>query len=40
MLFPTLLGGVILREIIAGKNWCNLVLLALLAVFIGQVGTA
>lgn len=31
--FPTVLGAVILREIIAGKNWRNLIVLALLAVF-------
>ena len=31
--FPLLLGAVILREIIAGKNWRNLVVLVLLAVF-------
>ena len=31
--FPSVLGGVILREIIAGRNWRNLVVLALLAVF-------
>ncbi|WP_299027842.1 NnrS family protein [uncultured Sulfitobacter sp.] len=31
--FPTVLGGVILREIVAGKNWRNLVILALLALF-------
>ena len=31
--FPVLLGGVILREIIAGKNWRNLVVLVLLTVF-------
>jgi uncharacterized protein involved in response to NO len=33
LLFPLTLGGIILREIIAGKNWRNLVVLALLAVF-------
>jgi uncharacterized protein involved in response to NO len=33
LLFPILLGAVILREIIAGKNWRNLVVLVLLAVF-------
>ncbi|MEY8099511.1 NnrS family protein [Falsihalocynthiibacter sp. S25ZX9] len=32
--FPIVLGGVILREIIAGKNWRNLVVPALLSVFI------
>ncbi len=32
--FPLVLGGVILREIVAGKNWRNLIILALLAVFI------
>ncbi|WP_298837785.1 NnrS family protein [uncultured Roseobacter sp.] len=31
--FPIVLGGLILREIIAGKNWRNLTVLALLAVF-------
>jgi uncharacterized protein involved in response to NO len=31
--FTLLLGAMILREIIAGKNWRNLVVLALLAVF-------
>ena len=31
--FPIVLGAVILREIVAGKNWRNLVVLALLAVF-------
>lgn len=31
--FPIVLGGLILREIIAGKNWRNLIVLALLAVF-------
>jgi uncharacterized protein involved in response to NO len=31
--FPIVLGGLILQEIIAGKNWRNLVVLALLAVF-------
>jgi len=31
--FPLVLGLVILREIIAGKNWHNLTVLALLAVF-------
>ena len=31
--FPMILGGVILREIVAGKNWRNLIVLALLAVF-------
>ncbi len=31
--FPVLLGAVILREIIAGRNWKNLPVLALLAVF-------
>lgn len=31
--FPIVLGGVILREIIAGRNWKNLVVLALLLVF-------
>lgn len=33
LLFPILLGAVILREIIAGKNWKNLVVLVLLTVF-------
>jgi uncharacterized protein involved in response to NO len=33
LLFPVLLGAVILREIIAGKNWRNLVVLVLLTVF-------
>ncbi len=31
--FPLVLVGVILREIVAGKNWRNLVVLAMLAVF-------
>jgi len=31
--FPIALAGLILREIIAGKNWRNLIVLALLAVF-------
>lgn len=31
--FPMVLGGTILREIIAGKNWRNLIVLALLAGF-------
>ncbi|SFR32893.1 uncharacterized protein involved in response to NO [Yoonia tamlensis] len=31
--FPLLLGGFILQEIIAGKNWRNLVVFALLVVF-------
>lgn len=31
--FPITLGGVILREIFAGKNWRNLVVVALLAVY-------
>lgn len=31
--FPLALGSVILREIIAGKNWHNLMVLALLAIF-------
>ncbi|OXT00806.1 short-chain dehydrogenase [Notoacmeibacter marinus] len=31
--FTVLLGAVILREIVAGKNWRNLIVLALLAVF-------
>ncbi|MCV2894933.1 NnrS family protein [Lentibacter sp. XHP0401] len=31
--FSIVLGGVILREILAGKNWRNLVVLVLLAVF-------
>lgn len=31
--FPVVLGGVILREILAGKNWRNLVVLLLLVVF-------
>lgn len=31
--FPLALGGFILREIVAGKNWGNLIVLALVAVF-------
>ncbi|QEW27152.1 NnrS protein [Roseovarius indicus] len=31
--FPLVLGGLILREIVAGRNWRNLIVLALLAVF-------
>lgn len=31
--FPLILGGVILREIVAGRNWRNLIVLALLGVF-------
>lgn len=31
--FPLMLGAVILREILAGRNWRNLIVLALLAVF-------
>jgi uncharacterized protein involved in response to NO len=31
--FPIVLGAVILREIVAGKNWRNLVVLGLLAMF-------
>lgn len=31
--FPLVLGSLILREIVAGKNWRNLLILALLAVF-------
>lgn len=31
--FPLVLGALILREIVAGKNWRNLIVLALLAVF-------
>ncbi len=31
--FPLVLGGLILREIVAGRNWRNLVVLGLLAVF-------
>jgi uncharacterized protein involved in response to NO len=31
--FPIVLGAVLLREIVAGKNWRNLVVLGLLAVF-------
>lgn len=31
--FPVVLGGVLLREIITGKNWRNLLVLALLMVF-------
>ncbi|MBW4710473.1 NnrS family protein [Roseobacter sp. YSTF-M11] len=31
--FPMVLGAMILREIVAGKNWRNLIVLALLAVF-------
>ncbi len=33
MLFPIALGAMILREIIAGKNWKNLIVLAMLSVF-------
>lgn len=33
LLFPLALGGLILREIISGKNWKNLIVLAMLAVF-------
>lgn len=33
LFFPIVLGGLILREIIAGKNWRNLIVLTLLAVF-------
>lgn len=33
VVFPIALGVVILREIIAGKNWRNLIVIALLAVF-------
>lgn len=33
LLFPVVLFGMILREIIAGRNWRNLVVLVLLAVF-------
>jgi uncharacterized protein involved in response to NO len=33
LLFPVVLGAVILREIVAGKNWRNLVVLVLLSVF-------
>lgn len=33
LLFPILLGAVILREIILGKNWRNLIVVALLVVF-------
>ncbi|SMD09711.1 uncharacterized protein involved in response to NO [Primorskyibacter flagellatus] len=32
--FPTLLGAVILREIIAGRNWRNLGVLAVLSLFV------
>ncbi|WP_375699039.1 NnrS family protein [Pseudophaeobacter sp. TrK17] len=31
--FPLVLGGMILREIVAGKNWRNLIVLAMLAMF-------
>ncbi len=31
--FPVVLGGLILREIVAGRNWRNLIVLALFAVF-------
>lgn len=31
--FPVVLGALILQEIVAGKNWRNLIVLALLAVF-------
>jgi len=31
--FPVVLGGLILREILAGQNWRNLIVLALLVVF-------
>jgi len=31
--FPLVLGGLILREIVAGQNWRNLIVLGLLAVF-------
>ncbi|WP_306152410.1 NnrS family protein [Roseovarius sp. MMSF_3281] len=31
--FPLILGGLILREIVAGRNWRNLIVLGLLAVF-------
>ena len=34
ILFPVVLGCVLLREIIAGKNWRNLVVVSLLAAFI------
>lgn len=33
LFFPVLLGTLILREIMAGKNWRNLIVLALLTVF-------
>lgn len=33
LLFPIVLGAMILREIVAGKNWRNLVVLILLSVF-------
>ncbi len=33
LLFPVALGALILREIIAGKNWKNLVVLVMLSVF-------
>ena len=32
--FPLFLGGLILREIVAGRNWRNLIVLGLLAVFV------
>jgi len=32
--FPVVFAGVILREIVAGKNWKNLIVLAMLGVFI------
>ncbi|WP_299651669.1 NnrS family protein [uncultured Tateyamaria sp.] len=33
LLFPLVLGAVVLREIVASRNWRNLIILALLAVF-------
>lgn len=33
LVFPLVLGAVILHEIVAGKNWRNLIVLAMLAVF-------
>lgn len=34
IMFPVVLGAVLLREIIAGKNWRNLIVLALVVAFI------
>lgn len=33
LIFPIILGGLILREIVAGRNWRNLLVLGLLALF-------